>query len=129
MFFSPYLLQMAKTKKMLRVKVVCLEVLHHPSNFLPSLKKHLYIRPQKIIWRATFGLQAACIEAKQFFSSFLVTLKIKLRKLCYTELVKVKKLFVLQNTVINFKNKKNLLFLRHRHHYLQYLPRRLHSLL
>ena len=40
MFFSPYLLQMAETKKkMLRVKVVCLEVLYHPSNFLPSLKK------------------------------------------------------------------------------------------
>ena len=25
---------------MLWVKVVCLEVLYHPSNFLPSLKKH-----------------------------------------------------------------------------------------
>ena len=31
---------MTETKKMLTVKVVCLEVLHDPSNFLPSLKKH-----------------------------------------------------------------------------------------
>ena len=29
-FFSPYLLQMAEAKKMLRVKIVFLEVLYHP---------------------------------------------------------------------------------------------------
>ena len=39
MVFGLYLLQMAEFKKA-RVKVVCLEVLYHPSNFLPSLKKH-----------------------------------------------------------------------------------------
>ena len=39
MVFAPCLLQMVETKKMLRVKVVCLEVLYHPSNFLTSLKQ------------------------------------------------------------------------------------------
>ena len=40
MFLPLYLLQMAETKKMFRVKVVCQEILYHPSNFLPSLKTH-----------------------------------------------------------------------------------------
>ena len=36
---------------MLRVKVVCLEVLYHPSHFLPSLKKHPeYTLNEKIIF-------------------------------------------------------------------------------
>ena len=42
MVFAPYLLQMTETKKMLRVKIVCLGVFYHSSNFLPSLKKTLY---------------------------------------------------------------------------------------
>ena len=42
MAFDPYLRQMAEIEKMLTVKVVCLDVLYHPSNFLPSLKNTLY---------------------------------------------------------------------------------------
>ena len=43
MFFPPISFRWLKQKKMLRVKVVCIEVIYHPSNFLPSLKNTLYI--------------------------------------------------------------------------------------
>ena len=50
MAFDPYLRRMAETEKMLTVKVVCLEVLYHPSNFLPSLKKHPVQRVENSFW-------------------------------------------------------------------------------
>ena len=41
---------MAERKKMVKVKVVCLKVLYHPSNFLPSLKKHPVYRVENSFW-------------------------------------------------------------------------------
>ena len=38
MVFAPISFRWLKEEKMARVKVVCLKVLYHPSNFLPSLK-------------------------------------------------------------------------------------------
>ena len=81
MVFVPYLLQMAERKKMLRVKVVCLEILYHPSNFLPSLKKHSVYTRSPRLKRHNFTHKGTSPTVISRFFSYMASSKENILKL------------------------------------------------